>query len=271
MRRALVLLALLLCPFVAGCRAPDPPGPNLIVISSRSLVPFATRLADRFRERHPLVRINVIAAPTEQVLADTRQGLADLGFLGRALRPDETGLHGTPLGRDGIAFVVHRDNPVPRLSETLLVGLLSRVYTNWKDVGGSDRPVVVVGPGEGRALRDVLLDQFGLRTGQLRPDPVLGTSEQVLQAVANQPAAIGYVSLGSAEAFAAQNPVRLLPYHDVPATQENVRNHTYPLVRQLLVLTREKPLGAAAEFLDFARSAEAQALLAEQGFVPANP
>jgi phosphate transport system substrate-binding protein len=235
------------------------------------MVPLVTELAERFKERHPHARIDIEPTTTDRILGDTRQGLADLGFLGRALRPDETGVQGTVLGRDGIAFVVHRDNPVHRLNESLLVGLLSRVYTNWKDVGGSDRPVVVVGVGEGRALRDVLLDQFALRTGQLRPDPALGSSEQVLQAVANQPAALGYVSLGAAEAFAAQHPVRLLPYHDVPATLENVRNRTYTLVRNLLVLTRENPAGVTGEFLDYARSEEAQALMGKFGFVPASP
>lgn len=267
MRRALLLTLLL----AVGCRPTDRPMRNVVVVSSRSLVPVVTALGQRFCDRHPDVRIDVESGSSERIIADTRQGLADLGFLGRALRPDETGVHGTLIARDGIAFVVHRDNPVQRLTETHLVGLLSRVYTNWRDVGGSDRPVIVVGVGEGRAIRDVLLDQFALRPGQLRPDPAVGTSEQVLQAVANQPAAIGYVSLGVAETFASGHPVRVLPYQDVPAALENVRNRTYPLVRNLLVLTRQSPSEVVREFVEFAQSQEAHDLVTKSGFVPVSP
>jgi phosphate transport system substrate-binding protein len=267
-----VLAGLLLAGAAAGCRrAPEPAVRNVVVVGSRSIVPLVRDLADRFQEEHDDVRINIEPALADRTVADTRQGLADVGLLGRALRPDETGLHSFALARDGVAFVVHRDNPVRDLPEAQLVGLLSRVYTDWKEVGGSDRPVVIVGPGEGRGLRDFLLEQFSLRPVQLRPDPALSGSEQVLQAVASQPAALGYTSLGAAEAFAARHPVRLLKVQDVPATLENVRNGRYPLIRPLVLLSREPAVEAAREFLEFARSAEVRDLVRKYGFVPVAP
>ena len=131
------------------------------------------------------------------------------------------------------------DEPLGRhVEETHLVGVLTRVYTSWKDVGGSDRPVVIVGAGEGRATHQILLETFGLRGQQLRPDPALSSSKLILEAVATNPAAIGYVSLGAAEKFANRQEIRLLPFHGVPATTENVRARAYPLVRTLTLLTR---------------------------------
>lgn len=267
-RAAFVVLG---CLFVAlvGCASTERrPDTNLVFLSSRSLLPLVTDLAARFRERRPSVRIDIEPGSSERILTDTRQGLADVSFLGRSLRPEENGVQSAVLGRDGIAILVHRDNPVQRLSEPHLVGVLSRVYTNWRDVGGSDRPVLVVGVGEGRALREVLLDRFALRPGQLRPDPVVGTSEQVVQAVAGQPGGIGYASLGVVEKAAREQPVRLLPYQDVPATTANVRDRSYPLTRNLLILTREKPTGILAEFVTFARAEDSHDLITKHGFVP---
>jgi phosphate transport system substrate-binding protein len=253
-----------------GCISAERPTQNVVVVCARSMVPLVSDLAARFQKSHRQVRIDIEPGLADRIVSDTRQGLADVGFLGRSLRPEETGIRGVVIGHDGIAFVVHRSNPLQRLNEAHLVGLLTRVYTTWKDVGGLERPVRVVGVGEGRGLREVLLDQFALRPGNLRPDPAYGTSEQVLQAVANQPAALGYVSLGAAETFASNQPIRLLPYQDVPATLENVRNRSYSLVRNLLVLTRANPNGPVGEFLDFVRSPDVHDLINKHGFVQAS-
>jgi phosphate transport system substrate-binding protein len=132
-----------------------------------------------------------------------------------------------------------------------------------------DRPVIVVGLGEGRALRDVVIDQFSLRPGQLRPDPTVGSSELVMQTVAHQPAAIGYVSLAVAEVSAHKEHVKRLPFQDVPATQENVGNRSYTLSRHLLLLTREPPTGVVGEFHDFVLTEEAREVILKHGLVPA--
>lgn len=257
---------------ILGCRPGElPPPRSIVVVGSRSLLPLMQDIVERFQTKHPDIRINIESGYGERAIGETRVGLADIGLLGRSLRPEETRLQGHVLARDGIAFVVHRGNPVPALQETHLVGVLTRVYTTWKDVGGSDRPIVVIGPGEGRAIRDVVLEQFALRTQQLRPDPAIGSSEQVLEAVAGQPAAIGYVSLGAAEQFARKQGIRILPFHGVPATIENVRNKTYPLIRNLLLLTRETPEGSLKVFLDYALSDEVHDLITKYGYVSPTP
>lgn len=271
MRRDCLLLLVALLLTLTGCRPPERPIRNLIVLGSRSMVPLIRELATRFEEQHPDVRINIEPGSGARAILDTRQGLADIGLLGRSLRPEETGVQEHVLALDGMAFIVHRSNPVMLLQETHLVGVLTRVYTSWKDVGGSDRPILVVGAGQGRAIHDILLDHFALRSAQLRPDPTLSTSLQVLQTVAQQPAAIGYVSLGAAETFEGKAQIRLLPFQEIPATLENVRHRAYPLVRSLTLLTRETPSGLVKEFLDFATSEQAHDLIGKYGYVPNIP
>jgi phosphate transport system substrate-binding protein len=252
----------------AGCQPAEPPADHLVLSGSRSMAPLMSDIAQRFSDRYPAIRINVESTPGDRSINDTRTGLADLGMLGRPLRPDETGLHAFPIARDSLVFIVHRSNPVRALSDEQIAGLFTRLYQSWKEVGGNDRPVTLAGQGEGRAAREVFLDHFGLQPGHVRADPTVSSSEQAIEAVAKHPSAIGYASLGAAARAEAKLPIRLLPLGKVPATLDNVRNGHYPLVRPLQLLTREPPRDHILEFLQFARSTEVYDLIDKHGFVP---
>jgi phosphate transport system substrate-binding protein len=252
----------------AGCRPAAPPVRHLVLSGSRSLAPLMNDIGDRFEARHPGVRINIEPTRAARAINDTRQGLADLGVLGRALRPEETGLLVHPLARDGLAIIVHRSNLVRELTPAQIAGVFSRYYTNWKEVGGTDRPILVVSQAEGRAARDVFLDFCGLRPAEVRADPAVPTSVEAIQAVSAHPGAIGYASLGLADKATRSQPIRLIPLAGMTATLDNVRTGRYPLVRLLQLLTREPPQGLVKEFLDFARSADVHDLIRQHGFVP---
>jgi phosphate transport system substrate-binding protein len=261
----------LACWLFFGCE-PTAQGPrNMVVSGSRSMGPLVSQISQHFRALHPDVRINIESYPGDRAIPNTRQGLADLGMLGRVLRPEENGLRAFPIARDGLAFIVHRDNPVPMLSEGQIVDLFTGAAGNWKAVGGSDRPVKLAGQSEGRAARAVFLEYFGLRSAQVRADPAVASSEQVIEAVATHPFAIGYASAGAAQKAAASRPIRMLSLGGVAPTYDNIRTGRYPLVRPLQLLTRETPTGIVRDFIEFARSPEVQNLVKQAGFVSVTP
>jgi phosphate transport system substrate-binding protein len=264
------LLVGLLLSGLFGCGSSDKGPRRVVVAGSRDLAPLMEDVGRRFEETHPGVRIDVDPAD-ERGAADTRTGLADVGMLGRALRPDETGLHGVVVARDGIAFILNRNNPVKSLDERQLLGLFTGTYTNWREVGGSDRPVTLVGLAEGRQLREAFLERFGLPASRVKTDPAVLSGEQAIAAVAAHPDAVGYACLGKAELASAKLPIRLLPWSGVPATLAEVRAGRYPLTRPLLLLTREPAEGVIAEFIAFARSEEVQDLLEKHGLAPPRP
>src|SRR4051794_30207992 len=150
MRRALLLLLLLA---LAGCGSAEKPPRHVLLAGSRTMVPLLEAIGRRYTDTHPGVRLDFDPGFSERAVSETRQGLADVGLLSRPLRADEVGVVAYPFARDAMAFVVHRDNPLPTITENQLVGLFSRSYTNWKDLGGSDRPITLVGVGEGRSVR----------------------------------------------------------------------------------------------------------------------
>ena len=111
-------------------------------------------------------------------------------------------------------------------------------------------PIVLIHMAEGRALLELFLDHFKLRSTQIRADAVIRDSEQGIQAVASQPGAIAYVSCSQASSVGENMPIRVLPSGGVTATAEHVREGTYPLSRPLQLVTREPPKGLASEFID---------------------
>jgi phosphate transport system substrate-binding protein len=266
MRGLIGLFALCL---ISGCTVNETPADSLVLAGSRTMAPLMLDVALRFQEKRPAIRVNVESTPGDRPVLETRLGLADSGMLGRNLRPEESGLLNFPIARDGLALIVNRDNPVRSLSEAQIIGVFTRSYLNWRELGGKDRPILLAGQSEVRAAHFVFLAFFGLQSPQVRANPTVAGNEQVIDAVSSHPEAIGYVSLGMAQKMASTRPIRLLPLAGVPATLDNVANGRYPLVRPLQLLTREPPRGDLLEFLDFARSAEIDDLIAKHGFVPA--
>ncbi|MGL4549567.1 MAG: substrate-binding domain-containing protein [Gemmataceae bacterium] len=264
MARAWPLFLLLL----AGCRPADKPPRHVVLSGSRTLMPLLRAVGERFTAGCPDVRIDFEPGLSSRGALDTRQGLADVGMLTRGLKVEETGLVAHPLGRDALAFAVHRDNPVASLSDSQLTGLFARSYASWKELGGTDRPVVLVGLTDGRAGRAQLLERLALEPGRAKPDVAVPTSEQVAQAVAARPGAIGCVSVAAAREAVASRAVRLLPLAGVLPDADTICTSKYPFVRPAVLVTRPNPPDCVGRFVAFACSPDQHDLLLAHGFAP---
>jgi phosphate transport system substrate-binding protein len=257
----------------AGCGQPPPPGGNnLVITGSFVMAPLVRDIGRRFESAHPGVHVEVQAVGSGRGVSDAQQGLADIGMVARALRPDETAsLQAAVLARDGIGLVVPRANPLAGLTDPQVIALFTHNASNWNQVGGPDGPVTVVSLNEGRALAQAFAEHFHLKTGQVRADVVAGDGEQALQAVAKDPRAIGYATIGQATAQASALGVRLIPLNGTPATMANVANGSYTFVRPLLLVTRSPPLALAQDFITFAHSPAVRDLIEKANEVPAVP
>lgn len=252
--RWLIVCGLLLGCACAGCRPPERNRRNLVLTGATGMTPLVREIGERFEAAHPDVRVDVQADGSTRGVADARQGLADIGMVARALKPDESGLYATPIARDGVCIIVHRTNPVTTLTDDQIVRMYTRSVSNWKQVGGPDRPITLVNMVEGRALLELFLDHFKLKSTQIRADAIINDSDQAVQTVAERPGAIAYVSCSRAEPIGENVPIRALPSGGITATTEHIRDGTYPLSRSLNLVTREMPKGLVKEFIDFAGS-----------------
>jgi phosphate transport system substrate-binding protein len=258
------LFVSLLC---AGCQPPPRPIRNLVLTGSTCMMPLMRDIGKRFEADRPDVRVDVQPDGSSHGIAETRLGLADIGMVARALKPDEAVLHATPIGYDAVCILVHRSNTVAALRDEQIVRIYTRGVSNWKEVGGPDLPIVLVHMADGRAMLEMFLDHFKLRSTQIRADAIIRDSDQGVQAVATRPGAIAYVSWSHAQTVASDVPIRVMPSNGITATPENVRSGAYPLSRPLQLVTREEPKGLAAEFIDFACSNAVLDLVEKHHFV----
>jgi phosphate transport system substrate-binding protein len=279
-RHASLFLAAIGLLILAGCSR-DSAGPSarakpaaalsgkLLITGSSTMQPLMAEVAQRFQSLHPGVQIEVQAGGSGRGVSDARNGKADFGMASRALTDKESDLFGFPVGRDGIGILVHTQNPVKALTRDQVSGLYTGRVANWKELGGHDAAVFAVGAAPGHSSHELFLEHFKLRNEEITLHAILGDNPLRVSAVAENPNAIVYISLGEAERRVQEGvPVKLLPMDGVPATSRNIRNGNYPISRPLMLVTRELPRGLARTFIEFAFSAQVNDIVAQHDFIP---
>ncbi|MBM4015707.1 MAG: metalloregulator ArsR/SmtB family transcription factor [Planctomycetes bacterium] len=270
-RALLLLLSLLFTLPLAACGGDGAATRKLTLSGSSTMAPACAELGKAFTAHHPDVRVEVQAGGSSRGVADAQAGLVDLGMASRALKPEEraAGLFGSTLALDGICLIVHRDNPVTALSADQVVAIYRGAVRRWSDVGGIAAPITVVNKADGRSTLELFLAHFKLQAEAVRADVVIGDNAHGIKTVAGNRAAIGYVSIGSAELELQHGTaIRMVALDGVAASRDAVRAGRFPLQRPLTLVTRGEPAGLAAEFIRFTRSPEGAALLEAQAFVP---
>ena len=195
-------------------------------------------------------------------------GTTDIGLSSRALKDEETsaGLTGTTVALDGIAVIVNADSQVSDLSVEQIGQIFSGEITNWKDVGGNDAEIVLIGREAGSGTRDGFESITDTKDAcQYRQE--LTSTGDVINTVSQNPDAIGYASLS-----AVGDSVKALTVGGVEATEATVKDGSYVVQRPFVLVTKEgtKLSPAAQAFFDYALSADAASIIAAAGAVAAN-
>ena len=242
---------------------------KLVLTGSSTVAPLAAEISKRFESENPEVRVDVQTGGSSRGIADTRQGVADIGMVSRNLKEAEKDLQAFAIARDGIGVILHQDNPVESLSDQQIVEIYTGKIDNWQAVSGTNSPITVVNKAEGRSTLELFLKYFNLNNSNIQADVIIGDNQQGIKTVSGNPDAIGYVSIGTAE-YSIENgtPIKLLPVGGIAATTENVQNGTFPLSRTLNLVTKTQPQGLDQTFINFAQSQQVQDIVKNQNFVP---
>lgn len=194
------------------------------------------------------------------------EGRCDIGLSSRALKDDEkaSGLKETTLALDGIAIIVNPQNPVKDLSLEQIAKIYTGEITNWKDVGGEDAEIVLIGREAGSGTRDGFESITDTKDAcQYRQE--LTSTGDVITTVSQNPNAIGYASLA-----AIKDSVKALTVNGVAPTEAAVKDGTYLVQRPFVLVTKEgvSLSETAQKFFDFATSADAASIISAAGAVP---
>jgi phosphate transport system substrate-binding protein len=187
----------------------------------------------------------------------------------RALNDNEHELFAYPIARDGVCFIVHADNPVQSLTDRQLADIYRGKVTNWKDVGGKNSTVTVISRTETRSELELVENSLHINRREIKAQSLAGDNPVAIDAVAKDPNAIVFVSVGEAERCKkAGAPLKLLPADGIAATEGNVRSGSFPLSRSLVLVTSDFPAGLKKAFIDFALSPQMTDLIRKYSFVP---
>lgn len=235
---------------------------------STSMEKVIGALSESYMAANKDVTVNYNPTGSGAGITAVQEGTCDIGLSSRALKDEEkaAGLKETVLAYDGIAIIVHPDNPVSDLSIEQIAKLYTGEITNWKDVGGNDAEVVLIGREAASGTRDGFESITGTKDKcQYRQE--LTSTGDVITAVSQNPDAIGYASLA-----AIKDSVKALSVDGVTPSEATVKDGSYQVQRPFVLVTVEgKALSAAAQsFFDYATSADAADIIAKAGAVAAN-
>jgi len=152
---------------------------SLVITGSSTVAPLINEIGKQFEQEFPGSRIDVQTGGSSRGIADIRAGSADIGMVSRTLTDQESDLQSYKVAIDGIAIVVHEDNPIPELSREQVQKIYSKQVTRWSDVGGKNAPITVINKAEGQSTLEVFQAFFESQPKAIKADVIIVDNQQV--------------------------------------------------------------------------------------------
>ena len=252
-------------------------------IGSDTIVNLALAWAEAYQQVNPAVQISVSGGGSGTGIAALVNGTTDIANASRKIKDEEkqnaekNGIqpHEIEIARDAIGVIVHPDNPVQQLTLQQISDIYSGKITNWKDVGGEDRPIVLLSRETNSGTHVYFLEEV-VRLGNSKDKTLfsqdtllLPSSEGIMAEVRQNPNALGYDGLGYITPDVktlAVAPAAGGEY--VKPSVATVNNGKYPIARPLFMYTNGEPQGDLKIYLDWVLGPDGQKIVGDLGFVP---
>lgn len=240
-------------------------------------MPLAQAEAEEFMNENPGKSVTVTGGGSGVGITALIDGEVDIATASREMRNEEVeyarvnGINPVEhaIAYDGISVIVNPQNPVSELTFGQLRGIYNGSVTNWKEVGGEDRPIVAISRDSSSGTYEYFKEEV-LLGDEFRPDALTQPATGVIIGeVSQNPNAVGYIGVAYLD-----KSVKGLNLDggngSVPPTPENIISGAYPLSRPLYFYTNGEPSGLTKEFIDFVMSEKGQNLISEVGYFPIN-
>ena len=262
MKKIIVLLVsvLMLTALFAGCAKETASG-TVSTDGSTSMEKVIGALGESFMEKNQGVTFTYNPTGSGSGIQAVEEGRCDIGLSSRTLKEEEKAQ-----GLKETAMIVNPANPVSDLTLEQIAAIYKGEITNWKDVGGNDAQIVLIGREAGSGTRDGFESITDTKDAcQYRQE--LTSTGDVIATVAQNPDAIGYASLA-----ALKDTVKALNVNGVAPTEATVKDGSYKIQRPFVLVTKaDTSLSAAAQnFFDYATSSDASGIISAAGAVAAN-
>ena len=231
---------------------------------STSMEKVIGALQEAFMEQNGGVDVTYDPTGSGAGITGAQEGSLDIGLSSRALKDGETGVSATVIALDGIGIIVNNANTVEDLTTDQIAAIATGEVTNWKEVGGPDAEIVMIGREAGSGTRDGFESILKV-SDQCKYAQELTATGAVIAAVQANENAIGYASLA-----ALDDSVKALKVNGIACTEETVKDGSYTVQRPFVFVTKDgaEQTPAVKAFIDFATSADAASLISNAGAVP---
>ena len=239
---------------------------SISMVGSTSMEKLANALSEAFMEEYPDVTVTAEFVGSGAGIEAVTNGTADIGNSSRSLKDEEkaAGVVENVVAIDGIAVCVDPANEVADLTKEQLTNIYNGTVTNWKEVGGADEPIIVIGREAGSSTRGAFEELVDLVDGCKYANE-LDSTGAVIAKVASTPGAIGYASLD-----ALDDSVKALSLEGVEATAENIKAGNYFLSRPFVMATKgeiSEQNDLVQAWFDFVLGDEGQQVASEVGLI----
>ena len=235
---------------------------------STSMAKVISALGESFMNDNSGVTFTYNPTGSGSGITAVQEGRCDIGLASRALKDSEkeSGLDETVLAYDGIAIVVHPDNKVDNLSLEQIADIYTGKITNWKEVGGDDAEIVLIGREAGSGTRDGFESITDTKDACKYRQELTATGD-VITTVSQNPGAIGYASLS-----AVKDSVKALSVGGVDPSEETVQDGSYEVQRPFMLITKkdQKLDPVPQAFFDYITSPDVKDIISGAGVVAAN-
>lgn len=239
---------------------------SISMVGSTSMEKLANALSEAFMEEYPDVTVTAEFVGSGAGIEAVTNGTADIGNSSRSLKDEEkaAGVVENVVAIDGIAVCVDPANEVADLTKEQLTNIYNGTVTNWKEVGGADEPIIVIGREAGSGTRGAFEELVDLQDACKYANE-LDSTGAVIAKVASTPGAIGYASLD-----ALDDSVKALSLEGVEATAENIKAGNYFLSRPFVMATKgeiSEQNDLVQAWFDYVMGDEGQQIASEVGLI----
>lgn len=265
-----ILSAVLAGGALAGCSSSDttttPAGTKTVSTDgSTSMEKVIGYLSESYMEENKDVKVTYNPTGSGSGIRAVSEGRCDIGLSSRDLKDDEKQtLEGTVVAIDGIAIIVNPANKITNLTVDEIGKIYTGEITNWKDVGGDDAPIVLIGREAASGTRDGF-ESITKTKDNCKYTQELTSTGDVIQTVSSNPNAIGYASLAS-----VKDTVKTLSVENITPSKDTIQDGSYKIQRDFVLVTKKgtKLSDDAQKFFDYATSASADSLIEKAGAIP---
>ena len=246
------------------------------ISGSTTVLPIVQKAADEYMASHPDADIQVSGGGSGVGIQAIGAKTVDIGISSREVTKAEMAKYPafvvTTVAQDGIAVVVNPANEIQYITLDQIKDIYLGKITKWTQITGANVPgtnnqIVIIGRDSASGTRAYFDESVLLKTTPTKTMLEKNSNGAVLQTIAQTPGSIGYVSIGFVSRDVKPLPIWYNFDKIVAPTLENVKSKSYPVSRDLYVITNGQPAGLAGDFITYLLSPEGQKIVADEGYV----